>query len=191
MARRLAADPAPAPARRPRRRTLIAAVAGIALVAVATIGLSVTRPWAAQPACPPRGRRIPSGRSRGAGTRRCSTRSVARSRTRRSTPATCSTRRSRCGTHGRPTTRRPAATSSPRSTPRRNVDGRPQRGDQLCGLPRADVALHQGGRRRRVAVRVRRRDGRAVLPARRRRRPRATRRPRSATGSRRRSSPTA
>src|SRR5207344_2456518 len=41
----------PAPARRPRRRTLIAAAAGIALVAVATIGLSVTRPWAGHPAC--------------------------------------------------------------------------------------------------------------------------------------------
>ena len=41
---------------------------------------------------------------------------------------------------------------------------RPQRGDQLRRLPRAFVALHQGGRRRRVGVRVRRRDGLAVLP---------------------------
>ena len=52
-----------------------------------------------------------SGRSRGAGTRRCSTPSGGRCPTRRSTRATSSTRRPRCGTPGRPTTRRPPATS--------------------------------------------------------------------------------
>ncbi len=39
--------------RRSRRRTAIAAVAGIALVGVVVIGLAVARPWVQQPSCPP------------------------------------------------------------------------------------------------------------------------------------------
>ena len=38
---------------RPRRRTAIAVVAGIALVGVAVIGLAVARPWVQKDACPP------------------------------------------------------------------------------------------------------------------------------------------
>ena len=45
--------------------------------------------------------------------------------------------------------------------------GGQERGDQLRGLPRPDRALHQERRGGPVAVRVRERDGRAVLPARR------------------------
>ena len=51
----------------------------------------------------------------------------------------------------------------------------PRRGDQLRRLPGPDRSVHQGGRRRGVAVRVRRRHGLAVLPAGRRPRPKATR----------------
>jgi hypothetical protein len=46
-------------------------------------------------------------------------------------------------------------------------DRGPERGDQLRRLPRPHRAIHQGRRRRPVAVGVRRPHGRAVLPARR------------------------
>ena len=45
--------------------------------------------------------------------------------------------------------------------------GRPRGGDELRRLPRAHRAVHQGRRRERVALRVRRPHGRAVLSARR------------------------
>ncbi len=64
----------------------------------------------------------------------------------------------------------------------------PQRGDQLRRVPGAVRAVHQRRRRRGIAVRVRERDGQPLLPARRDRRPTATRPRRSATGSRRRCS---
>ena len=91
-----------------------------------------------EPACPPRRRTTPSGPSPGAGTRRCSTRSGAPCRTRRSTRATCSTPRSRCGTPGRPTTRPRAGYVVKEKHTASDVDRGPQRGDQLRRLPRAE-----------------------------------------------------
>ena len=85
-------------------------------------------------------------------------------RTRRSTRATCSTPRWRCGTRGRPTTRRRTATSTrPRSTAGDVAAAR----DEAISYAAYRVLLgpvHQGGRRRRLARRVRGRHGRAVLP---------------------------
>ena len=71
----------------------------------------------------------------------------------------------------------------------------PPGGDELRRLPDPHVALHQGGRRRRFAVRVRRRDGFAVLPDRghddRRRFARGRRQPDRGRGHRLRAWPTA
>ena len=50
-----------------------------------------------------------------------------------------------------------------REGPRRGRARRTQRGGQLRGVPRPDGPLHQGCRRRHVAFRVRRSDGRALL----------------------------
>ncbi len=46
-----ASDPPRPP--RSRRRSLIAALAGIAIVGVLVVGLGITRPWVQQPSCPP------------------------------------------------------------------------------------------------------------------------------------------
>ena len=165
------------------------------IVVVAVIGGARSRsrrPWVpSEPACPPRGRapRVVRRPALGRGAARRDPPRAAR--TRRSTPATCSTPRSRCGTRGRPTTRPRRGYLVTEKHTAGDVDGGPQRGDQLRGLPGPQRALHQGRRRRGVAVRVRRRDGHAVLPARRHDdRGRLARR-RSATGSRPPSSPTA
>ena len=109
---------------RPRRRLAAAAV----LAAVVVLVDRDPRRHASvveRPVVPRRGASTPSGQSRGAGTRPCSTPSGARCRTRPSTRATSSTRRSRCGTPGPPTTPTRVGLRREREGARRRTSRRP------------------------------------------------------------------
>ena len=139
-------------------------LAAVMLVAVA--GLAVARPWT-RGALLPADRRTPTGPSPAGGTRRCSTRSAARSRTRPSTRATCSTCPSRCGTRGPPTTTRRRGYLVTEKHRRRRRGRRAQRGDQLRRLPAADQPLHRRRRAPTTPCGVRGPHGRARLLARR------------------------
>ena len=178
------------------RRRVAAAATPVIVAAgavVATLALVVgvvavardpgSRPRPARPSPSTR-----SGRSPGAGTRRSSTPSGARSRRPPSTPGTCSTRRPRCGTPGRPTTRTPPGYLVTEKHAAADVAAARNEAISYAAYRRPERALHQG--RRRLATRCPSSPTSWTPCATRStsRRPRATARPRSATGSRRRSS---
>ena len=183
------ADPgAPAP-RRPRRRTLLA-VGLVAVIVVTAVGFGVTRVITPDRSCPTPAehaglvRRPALGRV-----------AAGRDPARAPEPACpCAQPVPHLGRDvGRVGGVRPDGQRlhlHDQGAGRRRRRGA-RRGDQLRRLPRALGPVHQGGRRCRLARRVRGRHGRPVLPGDGQRRPRATRPPRSATGSRPPSSPMA